>query len=113
MIEDLGTIASGVAIDLSDVYGLSRSIHLFGIVGNVRGPNTSGDLCNLSFRDGSSGTDFFKFDVTTGNSGHELNSFVFMMEEDSYVRISEGLFVTPTSASAAAFSLLAFTVIYQ
>jgi len=113
VIEESGTITSGVGIDLSDDYGLSRSMHLFGIVGNVRGPNVANLICNLSFRDGSSGTDFFKFDVTTGHASNELSSFVFMMEEDSYIRISEGLFVTPTSASAAAFSLLTFTVLYQ
>ena len=104
-------VASGAAIDLFNDYGLSETIHLFGIVGNVKGPSSS-ITSNVSFRDGLSGDDFFKFDVTSGVAGG-MGSFLFMMEEDSYIRINEGLVVVATSSNGADFTQLAFTVVYQ
>ena len=103
-------VASGAAIDLFNDYGLSETIHLFGIVGNVKGPLSI--ISNVSFRDGLSGDDFFKFDVTSG-VGAGMGSFLFMMEEDSYRRINEGLVVAATSSDGADFTQLAFTVVYQ
>ena len=113
VIDVLLPIPSGTPISLFDDYGLSETIHLFGIVGTTATPlGNSGVTSSLSCRDGLTGDDFFKFDVT-GGQANSICPFVFMLEDDSYIRINQGLVLVPESSSSAAFSQLALTVIYQ
>ena len=92
-IIDLPEIASGEIVDLTQSpYSFPVGMHLFGLVGNVwvSEPARWG---SLMFRDGASSTDnIFEFNVTTADLGNE-QSYSAILEDDSYVRISNGLSV--------------------
>ena len=92
-IIDLPEIADGDVVDLSQApYSLPVTMHLFGLLGVV-------DLSQaarwgpLMFRDGASSTDnIFAFNVSTVDLFNQ-NSYSAILEDDSYVRISNGLSV--------------------
>lgn len=92
-IIDLPEIADGDIVDLSQApYSLPATIHLFGLVGVVD-LSHSEHWASLMFRDGASSTDnIFAFNVSTLDVLNQ-NSYSAILEDDSYVRISNGLSV--------------------
>ena len=97
-------------IDLTDS-GLSESLHLFGIWGTIHFDTTND--ATLAFHDGSSGDAILNFAVAnTALTGTAL-PFICMLEDDAYIRISEGLNMYVAESGSAEISNITITVIYQ
>ena len=92
--------------------GLSKTLHFFGVSGNLLNDST-GQESRVEFSDGS-GSAFLTFDSSNGGSNHELNSgFFYMNDDDSYIRINEGLNVKYVTGDSSDRADIAITVIYQ
>lgn len=104
-------------IDLSGAtYGLPKSISLYGIAGVTRGNHSvSSDSLYQEFYDGGSGSAIMAFDAmgpTLAGSGiNILVPYSSFMEEDSCIRVSEGLNIFFRSSTTVAYS--SFTVFYK
>jgi len=109
----IGELVDGGDIDLTDVsYGLPKNMHLFGIVG---GSTLSSTLKwgRLNLRDGSSSSiDIFSFDISSGTFS-STSSYSSFLEEDSYVRISDGLIMNFVLEASTDLTGGWATVIYQ
>ena len=92
-IIDLPEMATGAIVDLTQApYSFPVNMHLFGLLGNVW-LTQSARWGSLKFIDGASSTDnIFVFNVTTMDVFNE-QSYSAILEDDSYVRISNGLSV--------------------
>tara|TARA_R110002096_G_scaffold419988_1_gene624852 strand:- start:2143 stop:2457 length:315 start_codon:yes stop_codon:yes gene_type:complete len=78
-------------------YSFPVNMHLFGLLGNVWLTSPS-RWASLSFRDGTD--KIFSFNVTTLDILNE-QSYSAILEDDSYVRISNGLSVKFEGQDAA------------
>jgi hypothetical protein len=103
-------------IDISGAtYGLPKSISLYGISGVTKGVhNVNSDSLYQEFYDGGSGSPIMVFDAmgpTLGEYIQNLLPFSSFMEEDSCIRVSDGLNIFFRSSTTVAYS--SFTVFYK
>ena len=103
-------------IDLSGAtYGLPKSISLYGISGVTKGVHSvNADSLYQEFYDGGSGDPIMVFDAmgpTLGAFLQNLLPFSSFMEEDSCIRVSDGLNIFFRSSRTVAYS--SFTVFYK
>jgi len=98
-------------IDLTDS-GLSESLHLFGVWGTISLDATS--AAELRLHDGSSGDAILNFGVGNRFSLTGTVPFICMLEDDAYIRISEGLNIyVDVTESGVSILNITMTVIYQ
>lgn len=102
-------------IDLSQaIYGLPRSISLYGISGVIKSPEVNSVSVYQEFYDGNSGDAIMVFDAQSPPFHPFLDvlmPYSSFMEDDSSIRISDGLNVFFRSASSIPYS--SFTVFYK
>lgn len=104
-------------IDLSGAtYGLPKSISLYGIAGVTRGNHSvNSDSLYQEFYDGGSGSAIMVFDAMGPTLGavpiNILVPYSSFMEEDSCIRVREGLNIFFRSSTTVAYS--SFTVFYK